>query len=110
MVSQTVTRNLSLPLDQIEEFCQRWQITELALFGSVLRDDFSPESDIDILVTFDENFKRGLDETLQIQEELEGLFGRKVDLIIKSAIARSYNWLRSQYILNSAQVMYAKRY
>jgi len=110
MVSQTVTRNLSLPLDQIEEFCQRWQITELALFGSVLRDDFSPESDIDILVTFDENFKRGLDETLQIQEELEGLFGRKVDLIIKSAIARSDNWLRRQYILNSAQVIYAKRY
>jgi len=110
MVSQTVTRNLSLPLDQIEEFCQRWQITELALFGSVLRDDFSPESDIDILVTFDENFKRGLDETLQIQEELEGLFGRKVDLIIKSAIARSDNWLRRQHILNSAQVVYAKRY
>ncbi|MDR9401916.1 MAG: nucleotidyltransferase family protein [Halothece sp. Uz-M2-17] len=110
MVSQTVTRNLSLPLDQIEEFCQRWQITELALFGSVLRDDFSPESDIDILVTFDENFKRGLDETLQIQEELEGLFGRQVDLIIKSAIARSDNWLRRQYILNSAQVIYAKRY
>lgn len=110
MVSQTVTRNLSLPLDKIEEFCQRWQITELALFGSVLRDDFSPESDIDILVTFDENFKRGLDETLQIQEELEGLFGRQVDLIIKSAIARSDNWLRRQYILNSAQVIYAKRY
>lgn len=110
MVSQTVTRNLSLPLAQIEEFCQRWQITELALFGSVLRDDFSPDSDIDILVTFDENFKRGLDETLQIQEELEGLFGRKVDLIIKSAIAHSDNWLRRQHILNSAQVVYAKRY
>jgi len=82
----------------------------LALFGSVLRDNFSSESDIDILVTFDENLKRGLDETLQIQEELEGLFGRQVDLIIKSAIARSDNWLRRQEILNSAQVVYAKRY
>jgi len=110
MVSQTVIPNLSLPLDQIEEFCQRWQITEFALFGSVLRDDFSPESDVDVLVTFDENFKRGLDETLQIQEELEALFGRQVDLIIKSAIARSDNWLRRQEILNSAEVVYAKRY
>jgi len=57
-MSKSFIPNLSLPFDEIEEFCQRWQITELALFGSVLRNDFSSESDIDILVTFDENFKR----------------------------------------------------
>ena len=95
---------------EIRTFCQRWRITELALFGSVIRKDFHPDSDIDVLVTFDPTFQRGLNETLQIKEELEQLFGRQVDLIIKSAIARSDNWLRRQYILESAQVIYAEGY
>ena len=78
------------------------------MFGSVLRQDFNAESDIEVLVTFDPNYQRGLNETLQIQDELETLLGRHVDLIIKSAIARSANWQRRQNILESAEVIYAR--
>ncbi|WP_254565409.1 nucleotidyltransferase family protein [Oscillatoria sp. HE19RPO] len=102
-----VNHNIELPFAQIQGFCQRWHITEFALFGSVLRDDFRPENDIDVLVTFDPQFRRGLAETIQMRQELETLFGREVDLIIKPAIVNSENWLRRQQILESAQVIYA---
>ncbi|PSB18619.1 DNA polymerase subunit beta [Phormidesmis priestleyi ULC007] len=94
---------------EIQAFCDRWQITEFALFGSVLRDDFNQNSDIDVLVTFAPDAKRGLTETIQMQDELQTLFGRKVDLIVKTAIERSQNWLRRNNILTSAQVIYATR-
>jgi len=95
-----------IPIDRIAELCDRWQITEFALFGSVLRDDFRPDSDIDVLVSFAPTAQRGLTETLQIRDELEALFGRPVDLLVKAAIERSDNWLRRQNILNSAQIIY----
>ena len=94
---------------EIQAFCDRWQITEFALFGSVLRDDFNQNSDIDVLVTFAPNAKRGLTETMQMQDELQTLFGRRVDLIVKTAIERSQNWLRRKNILTSAQIVYATR-
>ena len=97
------------PIENIEEFCNRWRIVEFALFGSVLREDFRADSDIDVLVTFAPDFQRSFTDTIQMREELEVLFGRKVDLIVKSAIARSENWLRRQNILESAEVIYAKK-
>jgi len=72
----------------IAELCDRWQITEFALFGSVLCDDFRPDSDIDVLVSFAPTTQRGLTETLQIRDELGALFGRPVDLLVKAAIDR----------------------
>ena len=93
----------------IIEFCQRWQIIEFAVFGSVLRLDFRPDSDIDVLVTFAPEAKRGLTETLQMQDELKAMFAREVDFIIKKALEKSENWLRRQIILDSAQVIYATR-
>ena len=98
---------IELPMTAIAEFCQRWQISEFSLFGSVLREDFRPDSDIDILVTFAPDATRGLTETLQMQDELKILFDREVDLIIKSAIDRSENWLRRKNILDSARTVYA---
>ncbi|WP_448599587.1 nucleotidyltransferase family protein [Thermoleptolyngbya sp.] len=98
---------IQIPTEQIQRFCQRWQITELALFGSVLRDDFRPDSDIDVLVTFAPTAKRGLSETLQMKSELQTIFNREVDFIVKTAIERSENWLRRRNILESAQVIYA---
>jgi uncharacterized protein len=98
---------IELPVQQIQEFCQKWQVTEFALFGSVLRDDFRPDSDIDILITFSPTAKRGLAETLQMRDELQAIFNRKIDLIVKAAIERSENWLRRKNILESAQVIYA---
>lgn len=102
-------RQVSVSFDEIEGFCQRWHITELALFGSVLRDDFRPDSDIDVLVSFDPRFHRGLHETIQMRDELQRLFDRKVDFIVRSAIERSQNWIRRQNILDSARVIYAAR-
>ena len=96
---------IELPMEKIAEFCDRWQVTEFALFGSVLHDDFRPDSDIDILITFSPNAKRGLTETLQMRDELQTIFDRKVDLIVKTAIERSENWLRRKNILESAQTI-----
>lgn len=69
-------------------------------------DDFNDSSDIDVLVDFDPNFERGLSETIQMRDELQDIFGRKVDFIVKDALKRSANWLRRQNIFESAQIIY----
>lgn len=96
---------LGVSRSQIAQACQQWQITELAVFGSVLRDDFRPESDIDLLVTFAPGFRRGLAETLQIHETFQRLLGREVDVIVKKALERSPNIPRRDRILKSAEVI-----
>lgn len=99
---------LGITFTQLAEFCQRWKVTKLSLFGSILRDDFRPDSDIDLLVTFAPNHTWGL-EFVQMREELEVLLGRSVDLLTHQSIIRSRNPLRSQEILNSAEVVYEAR-
>jgi uncharacterized protein len=101
-----MTLAIALPHQSIREFCDRWQITELALFGSVLRDDFRPDSDIDMLVAFAPTANWGLLEHAQMQQELEAILDRAVDLISKRAIERSSNWIRRQEILSTAQTIY----
>jgi predicted nucleotidyltransferase len=100
---------IELPREQIEDFCRRWQIVELSLFGSVLRDDFQPESDIDVLVSFAPDARSTLFDLVRIEDELADILGRKVDLVLKSGIERSENWIRKRAILESAQVVYATR-
>ena len=100
-------KNIELPMEQIKAFCDLWQVIEFALFGSILGDDFRPDSDIDVLITFSPTAKRGLTETLQMCDELQAIFDRKVDLIVKAAIERSENWLRRKNILESAEIIYA---
>ena len=97
---------LAITPEQLTEFCNRWQVAELALFGSVLRDDFQADSDIDVLVSYKPTAKRGLFEKIQMEEELELLLHRKVDLVSKKAIENSHNWLRRKNILGSAEVIY----
>src|SRR4028118_1937287 len=80
--------DLALPIDEITKFCQQWQIIELSLFGSILRDDFHADSDIDILVAFAPTANWGLLDNAQMQEELEALLSRRVDLISTRAIER----------------------
>ncbi len=91
----------------IEEFCHRWGIRELALFGSALRNDFSLDSDIDLLVSFTNNTKWSLLDHIQMQNELQKLFKRDVDLVSRRAIEKSSNWLRRQEILNTAKIIFA---
>lgn len=107
--SPMLTLKIQLPTDKIAEFCQHWKINEFALFGSILRDDFRPDSDIDVLVTFAPDAKRGLLALARMKYELEDLFGREVDLVSKRAIETSHNWIRRQEILGTAQVIYVAR-
>ena len=91
---------------ELEQFCRRWAISELALFGSALRDDFGPESDIDVLVTFAAEADWGLLDHVQMEAELAELLGREVDLLSRRAVERSQNPLRRQEILATAQTIY----
>lgn len=97
---------LGITAAALENFCRQWHVAEFSLFGSVLRDDFTENSDIDVLVTYLPTAERGLFEKMQMQEDLEALLHRHVDLVSKKAIAQSRNWLRRRKILDSAQVVY----
>lgn len=96
-----------LPTNKIEEFCRKWNISEFALFGSAVRSDFGPNSDIDALVTFDSSANWTLFDHVDMQTELETIFDRDVDLVSRGGIERSRNHIRRQEILDSAQVIYA---
>lgn len=93
----------------IGDFCQRWQIEEFYLFGSVLRDDFRPDSDVDVLVTFAPDAKLSLLDLVELQHQLSVLFGRAVDAIERQTIEASPNWIRRNEILNTATVLYGTR-
>ncbi len=97
-----------IPLDheKIAEFCRRWKITEFALFGSVLREDFRPDSDVDVLVTFSADSHWTLFDMVHMQDELQGIFGRKVDLVSRRGIEASPNYIRRKAILSSAEVIH----
>jgi len=98
----------TIPQNEIGKFCRRWQIRELAIFGSALRDDFRPDSDVDIIVTFAAGAQWGLLSHVQMQQELSKLLGRNVDLISKRGLEHSQNWLRRQEILNTARVFFSQ--
>lgn len=85
-------------------FCRKWRIKEFALFGSVLRDDFRPDSDIDVLVTFEDDAGWSLWDLVDIQDELKALFGREVDLVEKRALRNPF---RKREILSTHEVIYA---
>ena len=89
------------------EFCKRWLIKELSVFGSVLRDDFKPESDVDVLVTFVPKADWSLFDHVKMQDELSKILSRPVHLLTKRAVERSKNWIRRKAILESVEVVYA---
>ena len=99
-----VSDRLKVSLDAIAQFCQRWNIVEFALFGSVLRDDFRPDSDVDVLVTYEPSHRLTLSHLLGMQEEIEHLFNRCVDLVDKNRLENPY---RRSNILKTHRVIYA---
>ncbi|MGK7892114.1 MAG: nucleotidyltransferase family protein [Xenococcus sp. (in: cyanobacteria)] len=101
-----LVKNIEIPNAQIIEFCQRWKVQELALFGSVLREDFRPDSDIDVLISFTPDNCWTLFDRVDMRDELTEIFGRKVDLVNKKGIERSRNYLRKNNILSSTKVIY----
>ncbi|MGC1377883.1 MAG: nucleotidyltransferase family protein [Anaerolineales bacterium] len=102
-----VIAQTSFPRKKIAAFCKRWQVVEFALFGSALRDDFSPQSDIDALVSFAAQSDWGLFEHIQMKQELKELFGREVDLVTRRALEQSRNALLRSEILGTAKVLYS---
>ncbi|MBI1983099.1 MAG: nucleotidyltransferase family protein [Acidobacteria bacterium] len=98
-----------LPQDRIREFCRKWKIAEFALFGSVLRDDFRPDSDLDVMVTFAPEARWSLMDLVEMQTELEAILVRKVDLVERCAIERSENYIRRRHILSTAEPVYVAR-
>lgn len=96
--------NISIPTEGLAEFCRRWKITELSLFGSALREDFGPESDVDVLVKFEQGAAWDFDHWDQMTVELESIFDRPVDLV-------EQRWIRNPFmrhsILTSRRVVYA---
>lgn len=99
---------IEIPLEKINSFCKKWNISELAFFGSILREDFDPKnSDIDIMITFIPGQHWGW-EIVTMKEELESIFNRSIDLVTKKAIENSKNPYRKKEILESYQVVYEK--
>jgi len=95
---------ISLDREQIAEFCRRWKVKELAFFGSVLREDFRADSDVDVLVTFAPDAPWTLWDLSRMREELAAIFGREVDLVEKKGLRNPF---RRQAILAGKSVIYA---
>jgi len=112
MATSTLTKRsikVNIPRRKLAEFCRRWKISELAFFGSVLREDFRPNSDIDLLVSFNPKAKVSLLGLVRMQNELKEIFGRDVDLVERRAIEKSENYIRRRNILSNTKVIYAAR-
>jgi hypothetical protein len=99
-----VTARIPIPEHRIAAFCQKWRIAEFALFGSVLTDEFRPDSDVDVLVTFAPETKWSLWDIVDMREELKEIFGREIDLVEKKNLVNPY---RRKHILSRYQVVYA---
>lgn len=96
--------DIDISENRLAELCRKWKVRELSLFGSILRDDFSPSSDVDVLVSFDPSAPWSLLDLMEMREQLEVLFGRPVDLVEKEALRNPW---RKRRILNTYKVLYA---
>jgi predicted nucleotidyltransferase len=101
---QLMETQIPIDCDRIADFCRRWKVTELALFGSILRDDFRSDSDVDVLVTFEPGAPWTLWNLSSMRQELEGIFGRNVDLVEKKGLRNPF---RRHAILSSQRLIYA---
>lgn len=102
----TISPKVEVSIDAIASFCQRWKITEFALFGSILRDDFRPDSDVDVLVSFAPDAKWSLWDIVRMQDQLKTMFGREVDLVQKNCLRNPF---RRYEILSTKQVIYVAK-
>jgi predicted nucleotidyltransferase len=101
-----MVRRIEISKERVEEFCRRNHIRSLSLFGSTLREDFRPDSDIDILVEFEQGQEPSLMKIAEIENELSAIIGRKVDLVERKGVERSENYIRRRHILQSLETIY----
>jgi len=95
---------IQLSKKHVKEFCQKWRIREMALFGSVLREDFDADSDVDVVVSFEDNSPWSLWDLVDMRLELQGILGRPVDIVEKEALRNPF---RRSEILRTRRVIYA---
>ena len=100
---------IDIPQERVAEFCRKHRVRKLSLFGSALREDFRPDSDVDVLVSFAEDAHYSLFELAAMEEELASILGRKVDLVEREAIEQSENYIRRRHILQSEEPLYVAR-
>ena len=105
-LGSAATARVHLPSEQIAAFCERWNVVEIALFGSVLRDDFGPDSDIDVLVRFRPGRYPSLFGLSEMESDLAEMVGRRVDLVERGGVEQSPNYIRRRAILDSARTIY----
>ena len=99
---------ITIPGDRIAAFCVRWQVREMAVFGSYLRDDFRDESDIDLLIAAKPDVKWGLSELSHMTHELVALLGRRVELVERESLEASRNYLIRKHIMATAEPIYVE--
>lgn len=102
-MSPIVLDNLRIDADAISDFCRRWRVLELSLFGSVLREDFRPDSDVDVLAVFDPEAPWSYWDWGAMTAELEATFGRPVDLVEKRSLSNPF---RRHHILSTRRIIY----
>ena len=106
MIDRLPSLAFDLPHEAIADYCRRWKILKLEVFGSILRDDFGPDSDVDFLVSFDPALRLTLFDLVHAQTELSSIVGRPVDLIEREPIEKSENWIRRRSILDNTKIIY----
>lgn len=97
---------IEVPMDRIESFCRKWKVQRMWLFGSVLREDLGPKSDVDVMVEFAPDARWILLDLVGAEQELEMIMGRPVDLVERQCIEQSANWVRRRHILENARELY----
>lgn len=97
---------IDIPQDQVIAFCRTHRIRRLSVFGSALREDFRPDSDVDILISFEEGARHSLFDLVTMQDELEAILGRSVDLVEREAVEQSENYIRRRHILANEELVY----
>jgi uncharacterized protein len=105
----TLAIRLNMSNEAVSVFCQKWGIVSMALFGSVLRSDFSQDSDIDFLIAFNSETRQGLLTLARVKHELEFILKHSVDIAVKASIEGSDNWIRRHEILTTARTIYEQR-
>ena len=112
MISKsTIYDRLNISSDRLATFCKEYQILELSLFGSILREDFRANSDIDLLAVFEPKARSQMSllDLVDIEHQLQQLSGRQIDLLEKQSVEGSHNWIRRENILTTALIIYESR-
>jgi predicted nucleotidyltransferase len=102
-----IAHGIDLDTEAVRDFCRKWKIRELSIFGSVLRDDFGPESDVDFLADYDEDAEWDLSDLMDMRDELAAIVGREVDLLTRAGVEASSNRLLKREILSKLERLYA---